>query len=234
MPTKSITVQKIKNSENFEFPLCNNCDATDSSRIFRDFSYCTRRFYAIRSISFLLRDRKKRRVLFSELEDLKQKKRRGRSLPWESRIRREVKMSIKYRRCARVVVEAKIRIINHCVLRSMYRFSLLSSLSLSIFFFSFLCFFALFIRPTIAEERLTADSSVNDVVVGSCPAFVLLLCAPREILRKELLSRFAARLVMPASSNEFPPFLGARSKEETHYKNLPSYSFRNCDMFRRI
>lgn len=136
MPTKSITVQEIKNSENFEFPLCNNCDATDSSRIFRDFSYCTRRFYegSIQSISFLLRDRKKRRILFSELVDLKQKKRRGRSFPRESRIRQEVKMSIKYRRCARVVVEAKIRIINHHVLRSMYRFSLLS-FSLNIFLF---------------------------------------------------------------------------------------------------
>jgi len=98
-------------------------------------------------------------------------------------------------------------------------FFLSLSLSLNIFLF-------LYLYSTNTGKRLTVDSSVNDVVVGSCPAFVLLPSAPREILRKELLSRFAACLVILASSNEFPPFLGARRKEETHYKNLPSYSFR--------
>lgn len=243
MLTKPSTVQKTKNSGSFEFSLRNNSDvATDSSRIFHDFSH-TMILRDLKYIVLLLCDRKKRRSLFqigrSETEEASREIVYAR-IENTSGSKNAGKISKTHASSLKPKSESLITVFSARCTDSpiplpFYFFILLSlSLSLSIFFFSLLCFFTLFIRSTrFAGKRLTADSSVNDVVVGSCPAFVLLPSAPREILRKELLSRFAARLVISASSNEFPPFLGARRKEETHYKNLPSYSFRDRDMFRR-
>lgn len=74
----------------------------------------------------------------------------------------------------------------------MYRFLFpFSFLSLSFPLFFFLLSTVSSLSLFDAAKHLTADSSVNDVVVGSCPAFVLSPSVPREILRKELLSRFA-------------------------------------------
>jgi len=190
----------------------------------------TRRFSRFKAYhTFLFCDRKKRRVLFQIGRT--ETKEAAREIVYArientSGSKNAGKISKMHASSSKPKSESLITVFSARCSDSPIPLSFSLSLSLSLNIFLFLPLFLRSLYSTNAGKRLTVDSSVNDVVVGSCPAFVLLPSAPREILRKELLSRFAACLVILASSNEFPPFLSACRKEETHYKNLPSYSFR--------
>ena len=93
MPTKPITVQKTKNSGSFEFSLCNNSDvATDSSRIFHDFSH-TKALRDSKHIirTFLFCERKKSDMFSFPNRKIWNRRSGAGSFTRESRIRREVK-----------------------------------------------------------------------------------------------------------------------------------------------